>query len=99
MLVDDANLLLQTFRRAVADTCTAKAIFTARLTGSTEDYKAAEEMLKRFLASELAVYAACLDAMLDCGCRDRESGRAEAVCQAQKERELDYVEELGREDA
>ena len=96
MLVEDANVLLQTFRRAVADTCTAKGIFTARLTGSTEEYKAAEEMLQRFLKAEHAAYIACQDGMLDCGCRDRERGRAEAICQAHNERALDFVEEEGR---
>jgi hypothetical protein len=96
MLVEDANTLLQTFRRAVADTCKAKAIFNAHLTGSTEEYQAADKMLKRFLLAEAVAYVACQDAMLDCGCREREFGRSESVCQAQKERTLDFIEEEGR---
>jgi hypothetical protein len=54
-------------------------------------------MLERFLKVEGAALLACQDAMLDCGCRDRESGRAESLCQAQKERTLDYVEEEARD--
>ena len=95
MLAEDANALLQTFRRAVADTCTAKGVFTSHLTGTTEEYQEADKMLKRYLMAEAVAYVACQDAMLDCGCRDREIGRAESVCQAQKERTLDYVEEEG----
>ena len=95
MLVEEANTLLQTFRRAVADTCSAKTIFTAHLTGTTEEYKEADKMLKRYLMAEAVAYVACQDAMLDCGCRDREIGRAESVCQAQKEREMDFIEEEG----
>jgi hypothetical protein len=97
MLVEEANTLLQTLRRAVADTCKAKAVFTAHLTGSTEEYSAAEKMLKKFLMAEAVAYVACQDAMLDCGCRERESGRAEAICQAQRERELDYAEGGGED--
>jgi hypothetical protein len=93
MDVDRANELLQRYRYAVADTCQAKAIFNAHLTGSSEEYKAAREMLEKYLRVENLAFIACQSAMLDCGCRDRESGRAEAVCQAQKERELDYLEE------
>jgi hypothetical protein len=97
MDVDRANELLQRYRYAVADTCQAKAIFSAHLTGSTEEYMAARAMLERFLAVEVEARQACLDAMLDCGCRDRESGRAEAICQAQRERELDYAEGGGED--
>ena len=97
MDIDRANSLLQHYRYAVADTCQAKAIFNARLTGTTEDYQAAREMLERFLKVEGAALLACQDAMLDCGCRDRESGRAESVCQAQRERALDFIEEEGRD--
>lgn len=97
MDIDRANSLLQHYRYAVADTCQAKAIFNARLTGTTEDYQAAREMLERFLKVEGAALLACQDAMLDCGCRDRECGRAESVCQAQRERALDFIEEEGRD--
>jgi len=97
MDIDRANSLLQHYRYAVADTCQAKAIFNARLTGTTEDYQAAREMLERFLKVEGAALLACQDAMLDCGCRDRECGRADSLCQAQKERTLDYVEEEARD--
>jgi hypothetical protein len=48
------------------------------------------------LEAEAVAYVACQDAMLDCGCREREFGRAESVCQAQKERTLDFIEEEGR---
>jgi hypothetical protein len=97
MLVEDANTLLQTFRRAVADTCQAKAVFNTHLTGSTEEYKAADKMLKRYLMAEAVAYVACQNAMLDCGCREREQGRAESICQAQQERALDFAEESARE--
>ena len=91
--VDDANKVLETFRRAVADTCKASAIFNSHLTGSTEEYSAAEKMLQKYLAVEHAAYIAIQDALIDCECREREFGRAESVYQAQRDRELDYLEE------
>jgi len=93
MLVEEANTLLQTFRRAVADTCTAKGVFCSHLTGPKEDYDRTRVSLEACLAAEGLAYYNCLNGMLDCGCRDREIGRAESLCQAQKERELDYLEE------
>jgi hypothetical protein len=96
MLAEDANTLLQTFRRAVADTCTAKGVFTANLTGSKEDYERTRAVLYAALEAEAVAYVACQDAMLDCGCREREFGRAEDICTAQKERALDFIEEEGR---
>jgi hypothetical protein len=86
MLVEDANPLLQTFRRAVADTCTAKGVFTANLTGSQEDYERTRAVLYAALFTEGFAYQACQDAMLDCGCREGEFGRAEDICTAQEER-------------
>ena len=98
MTVEDANTLLQTFRRAVSDTCAAKAIFNAHLTGSTEEYQAADKMLKGYLLKEATAYVACQSGMLDCGCQQQESGRARAIVQAHKERALDYAEETAREE-
>jgi hypothetical protein len=92
MLAEDANRLLQTFRRAVADTCKAKAIFTAHLTGSTEEYQEADKMLKRYLMTEAVAYVACQDAMIDCNCREREFGRAEYICTAKLESDADTEE-------
>ena len=98
MIVEDANTLLQTFRRAVADTCKAAAIFNAHLTGTTKEYKAAQQMLDRYLKAEHAAYIACQSGMLDCGCREREQSRADSICTAQRERALDFVEETAREE-
>ena len=99
MTIDEANAALQRYRYAVADTCQAKAIFNARLTGSSEEYAAARRMLEGYLKAEREALEACQEAMMDCGCRDREIGRAESICQAHQERALDYAEEMGREDA
>jgi hypothetical protein len=96
MQVDEANSLLQKYRYAVADTCKAYAIFNAHLTGPTEEYQEADKMLKSYLMAEAVAYVACQDAMLDCGCREREFGRAEDICTAQQERTLDFIEEEGR---
>jgi hypothetical protein len=98
MNIDRANELLQRYRYAVADTCQAKAIFNAHLTGPTEEYSAARAMLDKYLKVEMVALTACQEAMTECDCRDREFGRVEAVCQAQRERELDYAEGLGGED-
>jgi hypothetical protein len=92
MHVEDASELLQRYRYAIADTCAAKGIFAANITGPDTEYQATRRQLELCLKVEGLTHTACLDAMLDCGCRDREFGRAESVCMAQKERTLDYEE-------
>jgi hypothetical protein len=91
--VDDANTLMETFRRAVADTCKASAIFNSHLTGSTEEYSAAEKMLQEYLAVEHSAYIAIQDALVDCEFREREFGRAECICTAKLEAHLDAESE------
>jgi hypothetical protein len=97
MLVEEANTLLQTFRRAVADTCTAKGTFNAHLTGTREEYDAAWQKVSACLLAETQAYIACQDAMMDCGCQEQERGRCEAIGQAHKERALDFMEEEARD--
>jgi hypothetical protein len=92
MLAEDANRLLQTFRRAVADTCAAKGVFSANLTGSKEDYERTRAVLYAALEAEQLAYVACQDAMIDCNCREREFGRAEYICTAKLESDADTEE-------